>query len=398
MAANLFAEFPPTTKNDWEKQARKELKEKFETALQWDAGPGLHFDSYVTGKDIDPQKVLAIQHSQKKVPGWLNTPLIAFHGPAQTNLAIKNNLENGADAVLVDLGELPFAKCEFPKLLHGVRLSDTAVFFRTKENAAELFNHISKHAGYYIKGGVVFDPIANWAETGERFEKPIGQIVTLLNLTKNMREFRVCSVESHLYHANGADPARELACILAETVTYMDLLTEAGIAPLLALNRIFFSVAIGPKYLTEIAKLRALRFLLRRISRAYQLPDEVCNPFLQAKTSPSNTPDSSYDELIRASSSAMSAVLGGCNALTVSSIHAGSAEFAERITRNISSIMRYESGLEHVADPAAGSYSLESMTLNLVEKAWELFLDIEEKGGFISCVENGIIQVKPETR
>jgi methylmalonyl-CoA mutase len=396
MPGSLFSEFRPSSKDAWEKLAQKELKGKLHELPPWTISPELTFEPYLTRDETDFEKIAALQQCQKKTTGWLNMPDITFTDPRKTNAAIKNTLNNGADAIFLDLRDMEINRCEFPKLLHNLRLSDTPVFFQTDKNGGQLFSEISKHAGYYLKGGVAFDPLSHWMRTGKPIKNPINSISELLHHTKTMREFRPYMVETHLYHNQGADPVQELAYTIAATVTYMDLLTDNGVAPLLAFSRILFSISVGTHYLTEIAKLRAFRYLLRKVSRAYGLPDELCIPFLQARTSSFyRSCTSLHTNMIRASSEAISAVIGGCNALTVQAYdhHSGiHSDFAERIARNVSSVLSYESALGIVADPAAGSYMLENMSYKLADAAWTLFLDIEEKGGLVKCFENGFIQ------
>lgn len=396
MPGNLFSEFSPSSKDAWEKLAQKELKGKLHELPSWAISPDLSFEPYLTGQETDFEKIAEMQQSQKKNPGWLNMPDITFIDPRKTNAAIKNALANGADAIFLNLKDMELNRCEFPKLLHSLRLSDTPIFFQTDKNSGQLFSEISKHAGYYLKGGVAFDPLAHWMRTGNRYESWINSISELVHHTKSMREFRPYMIETHLYHNNGADPVQELAFAVAATATYMDLLTENGVAPLLAFNRVLFSVSVGTRYLTEIAKLRAFRYLLQRISRAYGLPDELCVPFLQARTSSFyHSSTSTHTNMIRASSEAMSAVIGGCNALTVQAYDLDSGnrgDFSGRIARNVSSVLSFESALGIVADPAAGSYLLEDMSRKLADAAWKSFLDIEEKGGLIKCFESGFIQ------
>ncbi|SKB91719.1 methylmalonyl-CoA mutase family protein [Dyadobacter psychrophilus] len=396
MSARLFSDFSPSGKDAWEKQAEKELKGRLKTLSDWTIGADLHLAPYLTNSEIDPEKMAAMQACQKKSPGWQNVPVVKFSEPRKTNVGMKHALENGADAILLDLGSADVAHCEFPKLLHGIRLSDTAIYFQTAENTADVFKEISKNAGYYLKGGIASDPIAEWMRTGKHFIDNINAIVSVLDQTRNMREFRVYMVDGQLFHNNGASPVQELAMMISGIVNYVDLLTDKEISPLTAFNRTMFSLSVGPEFFAEIAKLRAFRFLLSKISDAYQLPRALCKPFLQVQTSSFyNANVAPNTNMIRGSSEAMSAVMGGCNALTVRPFDHPFREpndFSERIARNVSSILAHESALAYVADPAAGSYTLEKMSLDMADKAWELFLDMEAKGGFIKCFETGFIQ------
>ena len=95
----------------------------------------------------------------------------------------------------------------------------------------------------------------------------------------------------------------------------------------------------------------------------------------------------------------MSAVIGGCDALTVhpyNTISGDSSEFAARIARNVPLLLKEESYLDKVADPSAGSYYVENLTYQLVESAWALFMDVEKYGGFEKAAATGFVQEEIE--
>ncbi|GLU56747.1 hypothetical protein Dfri01_62080 [Dyadobacter frigoris] len=400
MSKLLFSEFKLSTKDAWKKQAENELGENNTRIGSWEIAPDLFVDPYYTAENIKSEQILDLQNCQKKNPGWLNIPFISFDKPWSTNAKIKSSLESGADAVILDMEETDLVKSELSKTLHAIRLSDTPIFFRTTINSENLFEEISRGAGYYLKGGIYNDPLANWMRTGIAFEDAVENICNVLDKTKMMREFRPLMIESHVFHNAGANVVQELAFLINSTVHYLDKLTDAGISPLHALNRFFYSISIGTAYLTEIAKLRALRFLYRKISRAYQVPDELCQVFIHAQTSSFyDSAHSAETNMIRSTSEAISAVIGGCNGLTVQAFdHSFTkpTEFSERVARNVSSLLANESYLSAVADPGAGSYQIEMMSLKIADAAWKLFLQTEEKGGLISCFKQGFIQSEIE--
>jgi methylmalonyl-CoA mutase len=93
----------------------------------------------------------------------------------------------------------------------------------------------------------------------------------------------------------------------------------------------------------------------------------------------------------------MSAILGGADSLTVEPfdiVFRHPDEFSERIARNQQLILKEEAYFDKVADPAAGSYYIENLTSLIAENAWKLFLEIEDQGGFLSCLKSGLIQRK----
>ena len=396
MPGNLFSEFAPSDRKAWEKQAEKEIKGPVSELKLLKITGQDDIEPYLTPEDLDNERIKDLQKCQKKNPGWLNMPLIKRTESKLTNLKINNTLQGGAQAILLDITNTDLAKCEFPKLLHSIRLSDVPVYFKTEQNSDNLFDLISKGAGYYIKGGIAHDPIAHWMRSGQPFDMSFDEISVLLKKTKNMREFYPLMIESHVYHQAGANPVQELAFLISAMVGSVDILTNAGISPLQAINHFFFSVSAGTEYLTETSKLRALRYLYRKISRAYKLPDDLCHAFIHVSTSSFfNTEQLPHNNMLRATSEAMSAVVGGCNALTVRAYnhtYAEPDEFSDRIARNVSLLIANESYLNHVADPSAGSYFIENLTLKMADAAWSLFLTLEQKGGIITAFKNGFVQ------
>ena len=397
MPDNLFAEFTSSGKESWKKQAEKELKGKSIDPENWKLAEALYVEPYYTSAEIDWHQTKDLQEAQKAVPGWQNTRFIQFDSPTKTNLRIRTALDSGANAILLNLDdrELPF--CEFTKTLHAVKLSDSPVYFQTQKDPEHLFSEISRGAGYYIKGGIANDLLASWMRTGNDPALSFEKTGRVLQLTKTMKDFRPFMIESHIYHNAGANPAQELAFMVSSLVACADYFTDHGISPLHALNRFFFSVSVGPEYLTEIAKLRALRYLYRKVTRAYQLPDALCNSYIHAQTSAFyHSTVAVNNNMLRRTSEAMSAVTGGCDAVTIADFDEGDDSNANRIAQNISLLLFNESYMGQVADVGSGSYLIEKMSLSIADSAWALFLETENMGGLMNCYQNGFIQSKIE--
>ncbi len=114
-----------------------------------------------------------------------------------------------------------------------------------------------------------------------------------------------------------------------------------------------------------------------------------------------------YVNMLRTQTEAMSAILGGTDSLTVEPFDIAFRkpdEFSERIARNQQLILKEEAYFDKVADPAAGSYYIENLTNLIAEHAWKLFVEIEEKGGFLVIApfrfysKEGIIQKRNVVR
>ena len=393
MEPPVLSEFSNLSRDSWQRKLEEELKGRSLADVSRRVAENVLMQPYYVATDLEAYPIYRdIQASQRTLPGWLTLPVVPFDEPKKVNDTIRNHVQRGADGVWLDCGNTPLSHLELTKTLHTIRLTDTPVFLDTPEAAPAVIAQLTQGAGYYLKGGLVHDPVAHWMRSGLDFTTAFDQIAEGMTLTKAMREFRSFKVESHVFHEAGADVVQELAYTLASLVTSLDQLTDRGVSPLLAVNRVLFSLSVGTDYLNEIAKLRAWRYLYRKITRAYGLPDELCQAFIQAQSSRLyQSVHSPHTNIIRHTSEAMSAVVGGCDALSTLP-YAEPTDFSERVARNISLVLKNESYLDKVADPAAGAYYLEIMTVQLVEAAWKLFLEIEEKGGLPKAFEQNVIQ------
>jgi methylmalonyl-CoA mutase len=143
--------------------------------------------------------------------------------------------------------------------------------------------------------------------------------------------------------------------------------------------------AIGSSYFTEVAKLRAARLLWAQVAAAFGVPSLVR---IHARTSTLNkTLYDPYVNLLRVTTEALSAILGGCDTLTVSPFR-----FDAHLAENVQHILREESDMDKVADPAAGSYYVEALTDELARAAWRLFQEIETAGGMAAYTASGALE------
>lgn len=178
------------------------------------------------------------------------------------------------------------------------------------------------------------------------------------------------AIDAARWHEQGATAVQELAFAIAEA---SEVLAAGGAVPALAFG-------VGSNYFFEIAKFRAARVLFANLAQAYGKPAEV---LLCARTALANK--SLYDpytNLLRATTEALSAVLGGCDWL-----HVQPARFTPRLALNVQRILKEESHLDAVADPAGGSYYVEALTAALAAEAWKVFQDLEAAGGWTKVQE-----------
>ena len=395
-------DFPPTNKADWLTQVQKELKDPsaYET-LRWHTDEGFVVEPYYTADDLTQQPgsanwLTVNQQAQKSAPGWLNAPSYTLTDDAPAdNIGLRDALTRGADALVLTIPNeattptVPYLS----RLLNGIKLSDTPIFFRLP--AADVITFVTALktvAPYQLKGGLL---------TGAGIDT-----AGVTRLTADSPQFRTVCASSHDFHKAGATATQELAFTLATLADTYDTLTDAGLTIDQLVPKTMLSVSIGTSYFLEIAKLRALRVLLNRFITAYHSSLIIHHsPFIHAQTSAfhdaATTP---YTNLLRATTEAMAAVVGGCDALTVRTYDAvlerqktaSEEEFSQRIARNISILLDEESYFSQVADPSAGSYYVETLTQQLAEASWTLFLDVEQRGGFARASASGFIAAEIE--
>ena len=195
-------------------------------------------------------------------------------------------------------------------------------------------------------------------------------------------------------HAAGGSEAQELAFVLANAIAYLRALEAGGIKLDDARRYIFFRLAADQDQFLTIAKFRAIRKLWTRIEEACGF--KPSRAIVTAETAwRMMTRRDAYGNIVRGTIAAFAAAIGGADAITVLPFSAALGlpdAFARRIARNTQTILIEEANLQRVADPAAGSGAIESLTDQLCMRAWALFQEIERTGGTAKALETGSIQ------
>lgn len=226
---------------------------------------------------------------------------------------------------------------------------------------------------------------ANWAKVLEEAQQQLPGVRTVL-------------VNSVPYHNSGANVVQELAIAVATGVYLLQKLLDNGWELKKALSKFVFQFAIGSNFFMETAKLRAARLLWSKTAEAFGSGPEERKMVISAETSKfTKTIFDPYVNMLRAGNEAFAAVIGGIQYLHTGSFDepAGTGNlFSERVARNTQLVLKSEAHLEKVADPAGGSWYVESLTKELAEKAWELFIEIDYKGGIYETLKSGWLQAQ----
>lgn len=366
---HLLAEFSPVSKAEWLAKIEQDLKGKPIESLQ------IRLDNLL----IDPFPHL------DDLQG-LPTPLIApadweigedipAHDMVKADRTAIEALNVGVQALRFLLDENPGAH-RMESLLDGIALDAISIhFFEKNKNAQPL--HVLNHF-YHVAQARRLDTQSLRGSVSWEFRDAVvtDDAVELVEFAqKKLPGFKVLPVNVHRFFAGEEGVVAELAKTIAKAVRWMDSLEEKSI-PAETVNRFLqFSISIGKNYFVEIAKIRALKHLWANVLKAYGVTD-VSMPPIEAHLAPSTqTQDRNYN-MIQSTTQAMAAVIGGVDRLTVlpSDAFLGEpTEFSRRIARNVQHILKTESHLNWVQDPAAGSYFIEDLTLKLAAAAWKEF-------------------------
>ncbi len=390
---DLFKDFSPVTPEDWQNQILHDLKaatdtEKrilYQTQLIKKNIEGITLEPFYTGRDLP----LASAGPLRSTTEWVNREEVVVNDVNKANVQAKEALSGGAEAILFDI--TLFSSIDWNQLLQQINAEQIPISFRINDPGTlkALKNQLSSRWS-----GSLEYVVPNQVPDDEAYK----DLSSLSKPFTGNSTFRTITITGHLFHNAGASAVQELAFTLATFVEYLDGLTEQGVTAADILRATEFSLSVDTTYFLQIAKLRALRLLVEQVGKAYQ----VENPsiFVHARTATWNKfRQDAYNNMLRATLEAMAAVLGGCDALTVAPYNTQFTEddpFARRIARNVSTILKGESFLNKVADPAAGAYFIENLSYSLAKDAWALFQTVEQKGGFKAAWKQKFVQTEIE--
>ncbi len=216
-----------------------------------------------------------------------------------------------------------------------------------------------------------------------------------------MPKFNSISISGYHMQEAGANLVQELAFTLADGREYVKAAIHAGLDVDQFAGRLSFFFAIGMNFFMEAAKLRAARVLWHRIMKEFS-PKKETSLVLRTHCQTSGVSlqeQDPYNNVVRTAYEAMSAVLGGTQSLHTNALDEAMGlptEFSARIARNTQIILQEETGVAKVVDPLAGSYYVENLTNELIEKAWALIQEVEELGGMTKAVESGMPKLRIE--
>jgi len=209
-----------------------------------------------------------------------------------------------------------------------------------------------------------------------------------------MPKFNSISISGYHMQEAGATQVQELAFTIADGMDYVKYGVASGLDIDKFAGRLSFFFAIGMNFFMEVAKLRAARVLWHRAMTQLGAQDERSKMLrTHCQTSGvSLTEQDPYNNVIRTTIEAMAAMLGGTQSLHTNALDEAIAlptDFSARIARNTQLVIQEETGMTNVVDPLGGSYYIEALTQELVDKAWAIIERVEGEGGMAKAVAAG---------
>jgi methylmalonyl-CoA mutase len=387
-----FPEFLPVTTAQWQAQLARELKGTDPAGLRWTLPDGLVAEPF-----YHREALAALGSAPPPLPPR-PAPcrnVVALTVPAGTDGRLQ--IEQAADALargargvhfILNKQVTSFAVAD---LAERLPLGTTWVGYTVQQDPdllLERLREVSDEAS--LQGFLRFAPpiVPEGAELA-MFRTALRRCLVL---ARGWDAFPVLAVNGTYFGNRGATLTQQLAFSLSTAATMLaqlpseeDSITAAEVAANFHLD-----IAIGTSYFPELARLRATRRLWATLLHAFGLPPAGAATLpIHASTSTwTQTTLDPHTNLLRHTTEAMSAVLGGADSIQVAAfdcLYQALNEFSARLARNQPLILLEEAHLDWVADPAAGSYFIETLTDELARAAWAEFQSLEAQGGMLSA-------------
>ena len=405
----LFDAFPPVSTEEWKAKITADLKgADYDKKLVWRTNEGFNVQPFYRREDIaDLPFIGSLPGEFPYVRGtkdnndWLIRQQVSGATAEEMNSHALHILDKGVESLGIKVKDPEDLKV----ILKGVDLKKVEVNVTCCPGKAvavaaalvELVN--AAGASDDFKGSVDYNPFRRLLKHGLAFPKDaLKEGLALYETVKAVKGLKCFAVDSFLFNNAGAYITQELGYALAWGAEWMTVMSEAGMTVAEVASRIKFNMGISSNYFMELAKFRAGRMLWAEIVKAYGADEAVCKMHVHAVTSKFNqTLYDSHVNLLRSMTETMSAALAGVDSLETlpfDQCYECPDEFSERIARNQQVLLRDESHLDKVVDPAGGSYYIETLTASIAAQAWKIFNEVEDNGGFEAMLKKGEIQAK----
>jgi methylmalonyl-CoA mutase len=398
MAHDLFAAFPPATKEDWLLQVAKESKGKVQGSdlgyTLWDSIP---LQPLYTEEDRQDPVQQHSFHPVSEFPGmpprrWTNLVTMV---PGDTNQDLLQALENGADGLVLPL----YGMENLSELLAGVLPQYIAIYILPLGNPIPALQTFLDWVGSCeiepsaLTGGMIWSPADPVFDQQLDLGLGVELLEELFEICAPYPAFKAFCIKTSRYTESGAHPLDALVYGLGELVEVLD---KSSLSPSTVFSGLFLETSVAEQHFGEIARHLSFRALVQDLAKLYdvEIAEEELPLFCQTSQWSKSILDA-HTNLIRQTYEAMSAILGGANILWVRPFDEENASPLERrVARNVSNVLKDEAYLDKVQDPAAGSYYLESLVAALRTELKQGLQRLESEGGWWKACQSGVLQAR----
>jgi methylmalonyl-CoA mutase len=292
---------------------------------------------------------------------------------------------------------IPLDQMSVSMTMNGAVLPILAFFIVTAEEqgvskeklSGTIQNDILKE--YMVRNTYIYPPEMSMKIIADIFEYT----------AQHMPKFNSISISGYHMQEAGAPADIELAYTLADGLEYVRTGLKAGIDIDSFAPRLSFFWAIGMNYFMEVAKMRAARFIWAKMIKTFN-PQNSKSLALRTHSQTSGwslTEQDPYNNVIRTLIEAHAAAMGHTQSLHTNALDEAIAlptDFSARIARNTQLFLQEETGITNVIDPWGGSYYVEALTKQLIDRAWEHIEEIESLGGMAKAIETGLPKMRIE--
>lgn len=369
----LFTGFAPVSPEAWRTRAEKDLKGKPFDELTTTTAEGIVYQPFFTetpGDAVENDRPGTGDMRRGNVfnaadHGWQSVQWIA--GDAAATL-VREALSADVHAFsMLETGDAPAPVALLDFRYHALHLQVSS----SADPAAtvqRLLDHAKSHNGLASLTGTLYLPM------GTRAGFSLPDALALAASVRAQAPY-LAPLGISVYYDN-VGPVEQIALALHRIGALA--LANGGNAP----EGLALHVPVGTQFLLEIAKLRALRQLAAQLldSLGADTP-EAKSPFILAQTAPYAAANrDALNNLLPATTEALAAAIGGANGILVQAHDGENSPRSARLARNVQHLLRHESHIGAVLDPAAGSYAIESLTSQLAEAAWKRFREMQAAG------------------
>lgn len=363
MKKKLFSEFSPNTVKEWLEKIESDLKEKSFDDLYWQADENIQLRPfYHPDESADHTPILGKKTNNDWKIG-INTP---FFSVKKTNQQLLQSLNQGVNAPNLVISK-NFSTKSLTGVFEKIDLNAIDIHFTKVRMEPEPLIFLKNFQQFLVNAG--YNPLSINGSISFDLKHPSYR--ELLDWkTTNLPKFRLFTLECK---AVGVNMTKQLTGIIKTGINLIEK-NATNKADILTINdNIQFSVAIGTKFIQEIAKIRAIKLLWANVMHSFGITDFTLPPiFINFEATAFDNDENT--NMIRATTMAMSAAIASVDRLNVLPADVNFAkpsDFTQRIAINVQNILKMESHFAKVADPAAGSYLIEKLTDEFSEKVWE---------------------------